>query len=260
MTQTVIGIFRNTDAAQNAVDKLLSSGFSDANVDIASDRSLNYTTHKNEDEHESGIARFFKNLFGDDDDERERYTKAAERGTVVTVYAQTKEEAERAASLLDEYGAIDVNEDYGQYDDYNTDDTYRQKRYTDEENGKTIPVIEENLQVGKKEVQTGGVRLKSRIIEKPVEENLRLREEHVRVERNTVDRPATDADFNEFKEGSIEITEHKEVPVVSKEARVVEEVSLAKEVEHRKETVRDTVRKTEVDMEELEKDKKDRTI
>ena len=99
------------------------------------------------------------------------------------------------------------------------------------------------MQVGKKEVQTGGVRLRSRIIEKPVEENLRLREEHVRVERNTVDKPATEADFNNFKE-----------------ARVVEEISLNKEVEHRKETVRDTVRKTEVDMEELARDKKGRDI
>jgi uncharacterized protein (TIGR02271 family) len=118
---------------------------------------------------------------------------------------------------------------------------------------KKIPIIEENIEVGKKTVQTGGVRLKSRIVEKPVEEDLRLRTERVYVERNPVDRPATDTDFDNFKEGETEITEHSEVPVVNKEARVVEEISLNKDVDERTETVRDTVRKTEVDVEDLDK-------
>jgi len=117
---------------------------------------------------------------------------------------------------------------------------------------KKIPIIEENIEVGKRTVQTGGVRLRSRIVEKPVEEQLRLRTERVYVERNPVDRPASEADFTTFKEGDVEVTEHAEVPVVSKEARVVEEVSLGKDVDTRTETVRDTVRKTEVDVDNLE--------
>jgi uncharacterized protein (TIGR02271 family) len=117
-----------------------------------------------------------------------------------------------------------------------------------------IPIIEENLEVGKREVNTGGVRLRSKIIERPVEESVRLREERVNVERNTVDRPATDAEFSNFQERDIEMVERSEVPVVNKEARVVEEVSLTKDVEERTETVKDTVRKTEVDVENLEKD------
>ena len=108
------------------------------------------------------------------------------------------------------------------------------------------------MQVGKRTVETGGVRLKSRIVEKPVEENLRLREERVYVNRNTVNRAATDADFDAFKEGEVELREHAEVPVVSKEARIVEEVSLGKETNERNETIRDTVRKTEVDIENIE--------
>jgi stress response protein YsnF len=99
------------------------------------------------------------------------------------------------------------------------------------------------------------VRLRSRIVERPVEESLRLREEHIRVERNKVDRAASATDLDNFEEGTIEVTQRSEVPVVSKEARVVEEVSLGKEVEHREETVRDTVRKTEIDVEEFDKDR-----
>lgn len=116
--------------------------------------------------------------------------------------------------------------------------------------GGAIPVIEETMQVGKKVVETGAARLRSRIVEKPVEESIRLREEHIRVERNAVNRPATEADFANFKEGEVEMTERAEIPVVGKEARVVEEVRLGKEVEEREETIHGTVRKTEVDVEQ----------
>lgn len=116
-----------------------------------------------------------------------------------------------------------------------------------------IPVVEEELQVGKREVEQGGVRVSSRVEERPVEEQVNLREEHVRVERRPVDRPVGNAE-NAFQEGTIEITERAEVPVVAKQARVVEEVVIGKEVSERTETVRDTVRKTDVNVEEVKPD------
>ena len=70
-------------------------------------------------------------------------------------------------------------------------------------------------------------------------------------EQSRSDRPATEADFQAFREGEIEVTETSEQPMVSKEARVVEEVRLTKDVEQRDEVVRDTVRKTDVDVEKL---------
>ena len=122
------------------------------------------------------------------------------------------------------------------------------------DNDTSIPVIEENVEIGKREVETGGARISSRIVEEEVEENITLREEHINVERTPVNRPATNADINAFREGEIELTEHAEVPVVNKEARVVEEVTLDKEVTERDEVIRDTVRKTEVDVENLDTD------
>jgi len=116
----------------------------------------------------------------------------------------------------------------------------------------TIPVIEENVQIGKEQVRTGGAYIKARVVEKPIEEKVTLREERLNIERNPVDRPANSTDFDTFKEGVIELEEHAEVPVVNKEARVVEEINISKEVSERTETVRDTVRKTEVDIENLE--------
>src|SRR4029079_6549136 len=88
-----------------------------------------------------------------------------------------------------------------------------------------IHVVKEDIQVGKREVQSsGGVRVESTMKERPVQEQINLREEHVNVERRPVDRPASPSDLNAFQQGTIEVTERKEVPVVSKEARVVEEV------------------------------------
>jgi len=115
----------------------------------------------------------------------------------------------------------------------------------------TYKVVEENLQVGKREVETGGVRVTSNIREVPVEEEVRLRQEHVEVERRPVDRPATTADLNAFQEGTIEVRETHEEPIVKKEARVVEEVSVRKNVEEHTEKVQDTVRRTEVDVEPI---------
>jgi uncharacterized protein (TIGR02271 family) len=115
----------------------------------------------------------------------------------------------------------------------------------------TIEVVEEDIQVGKRAVETGGVRVSSHIREVPVEEEVRLRQEHVNVERRPVDRPATEADLNAFREGSIEVRETQEEAVVAKDARVVEEVRINKDVEERTETIRDTVRRTEVEVEQL---------
>ncbi|HEY8379816.1 MAG TPA: YsnF/AvaK domain-containing protein, partial [Nannocystis sp.] len=111
-----------------------------------------------------------------------------------------------------------------------------------------VPVVEEELVVGKRVVQHGRVRIYSHVVEQPVEQKIDLREEHVTVERTPVDRPATAEDLQAFKEQSIELTEYGEEPVVAKEARVVEEVRIGHQVETHTETVRDKVRKTDVEI------------
>ncbi|HXR82358.1 MAG TPA: YsnF/AvaK domain-containing protein [Saprospiraceae bacterium] len=227
--------------------------------------SANIQSAYDEDKHESGISRFFKNLFGDDDD-ADKFTRIARSSeAIVTVHAQSKDEAERAAEILDDNGAIDVDKrasDYGYsgsgYNSINPENvntTNYNAGSTDITNNESrkIPIIEENLEVGKEEIETGGKRLRSRIVERPVEENLRLREEHVYVQRTPVDREATDSDFDKFEERDIEMIEHAEVPIVNKQARVVEEVSLKKDTDERSEKIEDTVRKTELDVENIEK-------
>jgi len=114
-----------------------------------------------------------------------------------------------------------------------------------------VPIVEEQLRVGKREVETGGVRVNTRVEEVPVEEQVTLRDETVRVERRPASGSTNVADLNAFQEGTIEITETDEEAIVGKEARVVEEVVISKEAQERTETVRDTVRRTDVDIEQV---------
>lgn len=264
--QTVVGIFDTAEEAQNAARQLAAAGFTQENVDVASrnigQSGSNYadgtttsanTRNDSDRTNDTGdsISSFFSNLFGgDDDDSAYRYTHVARNSSsIVTVHCHTAENAHEAAQILDHAGAVDVDERATQTG-YALGNNL-QTNATNTTGATSAKVIEENLQVGKRVEQTGGARLRSRIVERPVEASVRLREEHVNVERHPVNRPATEADFAAFKEGDIEITESAERAVVGKEARVVEEVTLGKEVTEREETIRDTVRKTEVEVERL---------
>lgn len=284
MTQTVVGIFDDSRSAQNAFERLTSDGFTMQEVDITDqsniegpNNDLNKRDHSNDDFGDR-VSRFFKNLF-DDEEDAERFTSAARTGSVVSVYADSTEKAQRAADILDAEGAINVDERFGGdqqafRDGLTSEDgsnsrasrgvmrdeekvSARQGLINDERDSsnRSIPVIEEELNVGKRQVETGGMRVRSRIIDRPVEENLRLREERVTIERTPVNRPATESDLNTFRDGEIEVRERAEVPVVNKQARVVEEINVRKDVQERDEVVRDTVRKTEVEVDQLDGNK-----
>ncbi|SDB73067.1 YsnF/AvaK domain-containing protein [Belnapia rosea] len=116
-----------------------------------------------------------------------------------------------------------------------------------------IPIVEESLRVGKRDVERGRVRVRSYVVETPVSEQVMLHQEHVDVERRVVDRPVTGADAV-FQDRTIEATETAEEAVISKEARVTGEVVIRKEATERTETVQDTVRRTEVDIDDTTTD------
>jgi stress response protein YsnF len=101
------------------------------------------------------------------------------------------------------------------------------------------------------------MRRKSYVREEPVSEDVDLVREWVEVVRRPVDRPVA-AGEDAFRERTIEAEERREEAVVTKEARVVEEIGLRRTQETERETVSDTVRRTEVVVEEDEDDKLDR--
>src|ERR1700704_6469108 len=113
-----------------------------------------------------------------------------------------------------------------------------------------IPVYEEELKVGKRVLEQGHVRVRVYTVEHPVQEGVSLREERVAVERRPVDKPLGTVHGDAFQERTVDVTTHREEPVVSKEARVKEEIVVRKDADQRTETVRDTARRTEVKVED----------
>jgi uncharacterized protein (TIGR02271 family) len=246
-SKTVVGVFDDRATAQRAAQDLVEQGFRRDNITVitkdtlASDAAIGGAGLSGRLPTESGtggaIGRFFKKLFGADVNEREHgyYTEAIQRGgSFVSVWAG-EDDSDRAVHILERYNPIDVDE---------------RASASGTRAGEAIPVVEEELQVGKRTVQGGGVRVYSRIVEEPVEEQVTLHEERAYVDRRPVDRPATEADIRR-SESTIEVTETSEEPVVGKRARVREEVVIGKESTERTETVRDKVRRTDVQVEQM---------
>ncbi|HTB75228.1 MAG TPA: YsnF/AvaK domain-containing protein [Polyangiaceae bacterium] len=120
----------------------------------------------------------------------------------------------------------------------------------DREEERVIPIVREEMRVGRRTVERGGVRVSSHIVQKPVSEQVHLRETHVDIERRAVDRPLR-GDEKAFVDDTIEMVEMADEPVVSKQARVVEEVVVRKHVEDRTATISDKVRATEIEFGKL---------
>ena len=276
MTQTLIGLFNSFDDAQNAADRLTQEGIARSDINIhaqdnatevqdgslgTADRGTTRTvaadrsTSETRDHASGGIAHFFKRLFGDDDapEEVNHYHESIRRGhALLSVDVADESQVDGVRAALNDAGALDIDERVAQwkssgYSGYDSN----APAYTADEiaaDRQAFPVVKEELAVGKREVSTGGVRVYSRLTETPISESVNLREEHASIDRRPVDRPATAADL---KEGFVEVRETAEEPVIAKTARVVEEVVVGKESTTRTETVNDTVRGTNVEVERV---------
>jgi uncharacterized protein (TIGR02271 family) len=106
---------------------------------------------------------------------------------------------------------------------------------------------EEELQVGKREVEAGRVRLCKWVETEPVEEDVELRRETAQVTRERIDQPAGDQAIGEEE---VEVTLREEQPVVAKQTVAKERIGVEKDVRTERETVSDEVRKERVDIDE----------
>jgi uncharacterized protein (TIGR02271 family) len=263
MTQSIVGLFNSFTEANSAKQKLVQQGFSANDIVVSAHEGDMPATNTSAQISSSqsgssggfmaGVENFFSSLFGgSDSDDAGHYTEAVRRGgAVVTVTVADDTKVDTARSALSSVGAVNIEERVAAW--RNTGYTGYQKNsplftadQVAEERARVIPVIQEDLEVGKRKVDMGAVRVVSRLVETPVSENVTLREEHATIERRPVDRPATEADLSAAQ--SIEVRETAEKAVVSKTAHVVEEVVVGKEASSRTEQISDTVRSTVVDV------------
>ncbi len=277
MSKTVVGLFSSMAEAQRVKQLVLSSG----NIN-ASDVKV-VANHAEDDyqgtEHAGAgigdkVSNFFKSLTGGDEDSHKHYASGLNSGGALLTVKAEDNEAQGVVVLLRENGAREIEngsvETDSNYTDisaglpgttstlagdttasgYATGTDYTAGRTADVTAGTAIPIVEENLVVGKREVDRGGVRVYSHLVEEPVSADVSLRDEVIRVERRAVDRPASFEDFNPG-DRAIEVRASGEEAVVGKTARVVEEVVVGKSSAEHTEAVRDTVRRTEVDVEEI---------
>jgi uncharacterized protein (TIGR02271 family) len=254
MSKTVVGLFKNAVEAQKVKHTLVDEGYAASDIRVIANEDQTVTKTSESSSHESGlgatISNFFRSLTGGDEDEKHFASGVQKGGAFLSVTVPDGHESD-VVELLESHGATDINDE--EYGTTTSTTAVGSLPSTSQEVSGTaaVPVVQEELTVGKRQVQRGGVRVYSHLVETPVEENVQLREEHVRVNRQNVNRPATEADFQAFQEGSIELTETAEEAVVAKNARVVEEIVIGKDASERTETIRDSVRHTEVEVEQL---------
>lgn len=231
MANNVIGVFDSAGVADQVVGDLMSSGF---------DSSYIQRYEGGSSELESELQRAGVSAT----DASEYAASVTQEGALVIVQADDTRTDEAVEIMNRHYTDVQG----GEYDtaEYDTQAATTGAADTDEAR---LAVAEERLQIGKRAVERGGVRVRSVVSERPVEEQVTLRDETVQVDRHAVDRPVTSADTNVFNEQTVEFSETDEEAVVAKDTRVVEEVVVNKEVGQRTETVRDTVRRSDVEVE-----------
>jgi uncharacterized protein (TIGR02271 family) len=252
MTRTLTAMYDSRDDAERARDQLVSAGIPADGVHISS--TDGQSSAASETHHGDGIIESIKHFFMADED-RHAYSEGMRRGGCLLTASVREDQVDQVVQLLDQSGAVDF--DAREQEWRGSGWAGAASRQSDErsEGDGVIPIAEERLAVGKREVERGTVRVRSYVVEEPVRQEVNLREEHVSVERTPVNERTAGQTPGVFEERSFEVTERGEEPVVGKETVVTEELRVRKDVDERTETVEDTVRHTEVDLDDERADR-----
>lgn len=166
-------------------------------------------------------------------------------GAILTVRIHDEAKAKKAEDILAKFKAVDI--------EARGAGLIAEHKALGDVKDEVLRLAEEQLEVGKKRVETGKTRIRRYVVERPVEAQVTLRTEHAEVIRKAVEDPAllADADWD-WTDSTIEVVESREEAVVSKKTRIAEEVALRKGETERVETVTDTVRRQQVEVERVD--------
>lgn len=291
MTMLVIGLYDQSNEANRAIDALKDAGFNKSDIEcIEKDEKRDEDTGffeglfskkggdklESEDLTEMGVSK----------DDARFYTKAVNQGRSLVIVRCAEEDTGKVRNILARFDlsnfgqkekGIDKGTRRGMEHEAgagvgHTERSLDGGRGVEERRTEGMAMgekaqrgeqekfqeVEEELHVGKREIKEGGVRVSTKVHETPVEEEIELRDESIDVERRSVDRPVQ-AGEDVFREESAEFVESRQEPIVEKETRVTEEVVVGKDVDERTERVSETLRSTEINVENLYAKSEDQT-
>jgi stress response protein YsnF len=227
MTTSIIGLFESSDIASKVQGELTKAGFKKDAVEIIENVAASKITSRLV---EAGYEK----------DKAESYGKAMQKGGALIVAEAPDDKADEALDMMRSFKALSPEALLEKLGNQTPEET------------QSAQVIEEELEVGVART-TGGKRLKTEVSEREVQETVTLHEETIEAERTKVDRVLKPEEAAKAFQGTtVELTATTEKPVVSKQAHVVEEVSLSKQSGERDVTVSGTVRRQDVTVEEID--------
>jgi len=255
--EKVVSVYDTVDRAKSALNVLKSSGIDVSDVSLLDRNTLGTGV----DQQHVGL---WRRLFGENvwDHEAAVYGDTLRRGGAVLAVRTPKENVAKIMSILDVHEPVDVHEHATKI---GVDVPIEAKALvttpgtvTGADRDEVLRLAEEQINVGKRIFETGTTRIRRFVTERPVEAQVNLHEEHAKVVRRAITDPNYIADID-WSDKEYTVTETAEEPVISKTARVVEEVALGREGSERTETVRDTVRRQQVEVEKFDPRQKKKT-
>ncbi|HYF86595.1 YsnF/AvaK domain-containing protein [Azospirillum sp.] len=233
MSTIVVGLYKETGSAKKAFQALIAAGCQETDIET-------FGGADSADKAAQGLLGhgFEKEL-------AEQYGAAVRQGHTLVAADIADNDADAAEAILDENGAIDLPEASA---GRKADNKKAGNGGTVEQ--ETLQSVKEEVEIGKRRVAKGGMKLTSEVTETPVRDTVTLRDETVDVEHRKVDRAlSSDEEKAAFGEKTVELTATTETPEITKEARVVEEVVLSKTASEREQAVEATARRTDVKVE-----------
>ena len=236
----VVVLFDTVAESRRAEKALEDAGFPDPDVNTLDHEAFVKNTGR-----VGHGASVWRHLFGHDVKvyEGAAFEKAiAKGGAVLTVRVHDDAEAAKAEAILAKHKPVDLHARGA--------GVIAEHRALGDVHENVLRLAEEQLEVGKREVEAGRTRVRRFVTTREVEAKVKLHEEHAEVLRKAINEPV--ADDWDWTDSTIEVVETREEAVVTKTAHVAEEIRLKTEGTDRTETVRDTVRKQEAEIEHVD--------
>jgi uncharacterized protein (TIGR02271 family) len=262
--ETIVAVYDTAEHAQAARRALEKAGFPSSDISILNKDRLASGGREIRD------AGIWQRLFGGEirEHEAEVYGRTVSGGGVVLSVRVPDTQVAHATGILDVHKPVDIPERASNLGVISSTakaagsipttplaprqsvtPVAQQAGKSDDE---VVRLAEEHLEVGKRKIETGVARIRRFVTTKAVDAPVTLHEEHAEVMRRAISDPAFVADVD-WSDKSIEVIETSEEPVVSKTARIAEEVVVSKAGSDRTETVHDTVRRQQVEVERGQK-------